>query len=262
MKKNGSRRDFIGMSAIGLGGLVLPKSAAADKKINTIAIPENPLKKLTIICAGAHPGDPEFGCGGTMAKFSKAGHKVIFLYLTRGEAGDPNKTYAQSAALRTKEAEVACNALHVRPRFAGQIDGNTVLSNEKNAEMLKIMESEKPDMVFTQWPVDTHPDHQVTGLVILNAWAKMNNKFDLYFYEVNTGSETMAFTPTDYIDITDVRDLKKTAMYAHKTQDPVNTYNSFFQQMEDFRGLEAGVKAAEAFIHFKTKTARAAISGF
>lgn len=259
MNKNESRRNFIGLSAMGLGGLVFSAPAASGKKINTLTIPDDPLKKLNIICAGAHPGDPEFGCGGTMAKFSKAGHKVTFLYLTRGEAGDPNKTYAESAALRTKEAEVACSALHVTPRFAGQIDGNTVLSNEKNAEMMKIIVSEKPDVVFTQWPVDTHPDHQVTGLVILNAWTKMNKQFDLYFYEVNSGSETMAFVPTDYADITDVRELKKIAMYAHKTQDPVNTYNSFFQQMEDFRGLEAGVKAAEAFIHFKTKAARANI---
>lgn len=210
MKKNGSRRHFIGLSTMGLGGLVFSASATPRKKINTLTISGDPLKKpLNIICAGAHPGDPEFGCGGTMAKFAKAGHKVTFLYLTRGEAGDPNKTYAESAALRTKEAEVACNALHITPRFAGQIDGNTVLSNEKNAEMLKIIESEKPDIVFTQWPVDTHPDHQVTGLIILNAWAKMDKKFDLYFYEVNTGSETMAFVPTDYVDITDVRDLKK-----------------------------------------------------
>ncbi|MEJ7680990.1 MAG: PIG-L deacetylase family protein [Segetibacter sp.] len=259
MKKNRSRRNFIGLSAMGLGELVFSASGAPDKKINALAIPENPLKKLNIICAGAHPGDPEFGCGGTMAKFSKAGHNVTFLYLTRGEAGDPNKTYAESAAIRTKEAEVACNALHVTPQFAGQIDGNTVLSNEKNAEMMKIIALEKPDMVFTQWPLDTHPDHQVTGLVILNAWTKMDRRFDLYFYEVNTGSETMSFVPTVYVDITNVRDVKKIAMYAHKTQDPVNTYNSFFQQMEDFRGLEAGVKAAEAFIHFKTKAARANI---
>jgi len=80
-----------------------------------------------------------------------------------------------------------------------------------------------------------------------------------FFYEVNSTSETMSFIPTDYVDITDVRDLKKIAMYAHKTQDPVNTYNSFFQQMEDFRGLEAGIKAAEAFIHYKRKALRAAI---
>ena len=259
MKNSSSRRNFIRISTMGLGGLMFWKKPEAVKKINVLDITVKTSKPLHIICAGAHPGDPEFGCGGTMAKFSKAGHKVTFLYLTRGEAGDPNKTYAESAALRTREAEVACAALNVTARFAGQIDGNTVLSNLKNEEMLKIIMEEKPDMVFTQWPLDTHPDHQVTGLVILNAWAKMDKQFDIYFYEVNTGSETMSFVPTDYVDITAFRDLKKVAMYAHKTQDPVNTYKAFFQQMEDFRGLEAGVKAAEAFLHFKAKTARASI---
>ena len=231
----------------------------SNKNMHILAIPDKSFKQLKIICAGAHPGDPEFGCGGTMAKYSKAGHKITFLYLTRGEAGDPNKSYAESAALRTKEAEVACSALHVTPRFAGQIDGNTVLNNQTNEDILKIIVAEKPDMVFTQWPMDTHHDHQVTGLLILNAWTKMDKQFDLYFYEVNSGSETMAFVPTDYVDITGFQELKKVAMYAHKTQDPINTYNTFFKQMEEFRGLEAGVQAAEAFIHFKTKTARAKI---
>jgi hypothetical protein len=31
--------------------------------------------------------------------------------------------------------------------------------------------------------------------------------------------------------------------------------------MEDFRGMEAGVKAAEAFVHFKSKSQRATIMG-
>jgi N-acetylglucosamine malate deacetylase 1 len=64
----------------------------------------------------------------------------------------------------------------------------------------------------------------------------------------------MWFMPTDYIDISAVRDIKKQAMFAHKTQFPEETYNSYFRTMEEFRGLEAGVKAAEGFIHFTDKT--------
>ncbi len=71
----------------------------------------------------------------------------------------------------------------------------------------------------------------------------------------------MGFTPTDYVDITALRDRKKEAMFAHKTQDPVNTYNDYFKPLEEFRGLEAGVKAAEAFIHFKAEGERAKIIG-
>jgi LmbE family N-acetylglucosaminyl deacetylase len=67
--------------------------------------------------------------------------------------------------------------------------------------------------------------------------------------------------PTDYVDITGLRERKKAAMFAHKTQDPINTYNDYFKPLEEFRGLEAGVKAAEAFIHFKTEQARTTIIG-
>lgn len=263
MEKNKSaRRDFMKLSALALGGLTIAPFAGIAQKTTIVIKPIGPDdKKLHIVCAGAHPGDPEFGCGGTMAKYSAAGHDVTFLYLTRGEASDPNKTYAEMAALRTKEAEAACKILNARPKFAGQVDGNTVLNNEWNEEMTKLISAEKPDIVFTQWPLDAHPDHQVTGSLTLTAWVRSGRAFDLYFYEVNTGVETMAFTPTDYVDITTVHEKKKEAMFAHKTQDPVKTYNNYFKPLEEFRGLEAGVKAAEGFIHFKTQAGRTGIVG-
>jgi len=244
---------------MGLGSLALSPFLASKKDI--VSTHHQPEKKLRIVCLGAHPGDPEFGCGGTMAKFSHAGHSVIFIYLTRGEAGDPSKSYAESAAIRTREAETACKLLNIKAVFANQIDGNTILNKEKNDEMSKLISAENPDLVFTQWPMDSHPDHQVTGMLALTAWIRAARQFQLYFYEVNTGSETMAFTPTDYVDITDVRDLKIAAMYAHKSQDPDGTYKSYFKPLEEFRGLESGVKVAEAFIHFKDKTDRATIPG-
>ncbi len=250
-KTNPARRDFIKLSALALGGVAIaPVTAIASDN-----------KKLRIVCFGGHPGDPEFGCGGTMAKYSDAGHQVTFLYLTRGEASDPKKTYTEMAELRTKEAETACKILNATPKFAGQVDGNTVLDKDQNEKVAKFIMAEKPDILFTQWPVDGHPDHQVTGLLALTAWVRSGRTFHLYFYEVNTGVETMGFTPTDYVDITALRDRKKEAMFAHKTQDPVNTYNDYFKPLEEFRGLEAGVKAAEAFIHFKAEGERAKIIG-
>jgi LmbE family N-acetylglucosaminyl deacetylase len=263
MKKDKSaRRNFLKMATLGLGGLSIYPSLGTAKRESALmgnSLPSD--KKLNILCIGAHPGDPEFGCGGTMAKYSDAGHSVTFLYLTRGEAGDPTKSYATSAALRTKEAETACKLLKVKPMFAGQIDANTVLSKEKNDEMSGLIMSENPDLVFTHWPLDAHPDHQVSGLLALTAWVRSNRTYELYFYEVNTGSETMAFSPTDYVDITSVRDKKKAAMFAHKTQFPQDVYDNYFRTMEEFRGLEAGVKAAEGFIHFKGKIEKAAIIG-
>lgn len=80
---------------------------------------------------------------------------------------------------------------------------------------------------------DAHTDHQVTGLLVLTAWIESGRQFHLYFYEVNTGSETMAFTPTDYVDITIVQKKKKEAMFAHKTQNPIETYNNLLHHWKN-----------------------------
>src|SRR5258705_6925217 len=129
MEKNKpARRDFIKLSAMVLGGAAISPVVKASDLINPTGKED---KKLKIVCIGAHPGDPEFGCGGTMAKYSDAGHMVTFLYLTRGEASDPKKSYSEMAALRTAEANVACKVLNAKPMFAGQVDGNTVLDQGK-----------------------------------------------------------------------------------------------------------------------------------
>ncbi|HTF29818.1 MAG TPA: PIG-L deacetylase family protein [Flavitalea sp.] len=265
MKNDASdRRNFIKLSTLSLAGFSLPAAnASAKEAAGRKAADGNTDQKLNILCVGGHPGDPEFGCGGTLAKYSAAGHSVTILYLTRGEgwAGDKSLSHEQAAALRTKEAETSCKILQANPLFAGQIDGNSEFSKKRSDEMTKLILSVNPHIVFTQWPIDTHMDHQVTACLTLTAWVNSEQRFDLYYYEVDTGSDTYGFAPTDYVDITDVREKKKAALLAHKTQGPQEIYDKDFLAMENFRGLEAGVKAAEAFVHFKTKAQRATITG-
>ena len=44
--------------------------------------------------------------------------------------------------------------------FAGQIDAATEVNAARATEFTKLIEQAKPDVVFTQWPVDAHPDHR------------------------------------------------------------------------------------------------------
>ena len=39
---------------------------------------------MNILAIGAHPDDIELGCGGTLIKASKEGHKIYLYTLTRG----------------------------------------------------------------------------------------------------------------------------------------------------------------------------------
>ena len=45
------------------------------------------------LITGAHPDDPETGCGGTIARLIREGNRVKILYFTKGEAGIPGKSH-------------------------------------------------------------------------------------------------------------------------------------------------------------------------
>jgi LmbE family N-acetylglucosaminyl deacetylase len=239
MKKTSSRRLFVQQATAGLGMLSLPALLSAKT---------TPDKKLKIVCVGAHPDDPESGCGGTLARFTAAEHDVSIIYLTRGEAGIAGKSHEESARIRSREAGEACIILKSKPVFAGQIDGDTVMNNEWVQKLQALLAVEKPDIVFTHWPIDSHKDHQITSLLTIQCWIRTAIKFDLYFFEVCTGEQTLVFRPTDYVDITDVQEQKRKSLFCHTSQDPPSIYTCGHASMEDFRGREMGVKAGEAFV--------------
>ena len=65
-------------------------------------------KKLSVACVGAHPDDPESGCGGTLARYSEAGHRVTVIYLTRGERGIDKKSRSQPSGLASSWFPPTC----------------------------------------------------------------------------------------------------------------------------------------------------------
>ena len=241
MKRSFSRRAFVHNSLSGLSLLAVPEVLKASANKSS--------EKIKIVCVGGHPDDPESGCGGTLAKFSAAGYDVTVIYLTRGEAGIPGKSHEEAADIRSNEAGAACKILNAKPVFAGQIDGGSIVDNEWVEKMQQLIATEKPSIVFTHWPLDSHKDHQAASLLTIQTWIRSSEKFELYFFEVCAGEQTMGFHPSDYVDITDEQEQKRRAVFCHISQDPEGIYNCGHASMEDFRGRELGVKAAEAFVH-------------
>ena len=153
-------------------------------------------RKLKVIVAGGHPGDPEYGCGGTVARLTNLGHQVVLMYLNNGE-WPPT-----AAAIRIAEATKACELLKATPAYAGQINGHAVVDNAHYEEYAKLIDAEKPDAVLTQWPIDNHRDHRAITMLNYDAWRQSKRNFALYYYEVSDGEDTLQFSPTHYVDIT------------------------------------------------------------
>jgi LmbE family N-acetylglucosaminyl deacetylase len=214
-------------------------STAAEELPGQISAATKP--RLKVVVTGGHPGDPEYGCGGTIALCSDLGYEVVLLYLNKGEWSD--KPSYDPSPVRVAEATKACEILKARPAFAGQIDGKAIVDNAHYEQFHRLMEAEQPNVVFTQWPIDNHPDHRALSLLTYGAWQRMGKKFALYYYEVSNGEDTVQFAPTHYVDITSAESRKRSACYAP---------DKFFELQElvtRMRGIESGHKQAEGYIH-------------
>jgi len=205
-------------------------------------------KKMKVVVVGAHPDDPESICGGTMCLLSNNGHEIVSVYLTTGERGIPGVSMLESAEIRKKEAINASKMINSRPEFIGQIDGDTEVNTNRYDEVRSFLEGEKPDIVFTHWPVDAHRDHRACSLLVYDAWLALGKSFVLFYCEAMTGMQSMNFQPSLYVDITSVADRKRKACYEHKSQNVESWYAQTHEIIESFRGLEYGCRYAEAFV--------------
>ncbi|HMD99479.1 MAG TPA: PIG-L deacetylase family protein [Terriglobia bacterium] len=247
-RMDSTRRELLTLA--GRAGIALAAGGSAGDALGTLqadglSTPTPTGRKLKVIITGGHPGDPEYGCGGTIAHYSRQGHEVVLLYLNNGEW--PAEKGGAPANVRMAEASKACEILKARPAYAGQLNGRAVLDPSHFDDYRRILEAERPDVVFTQWPLDNHRDHRAISALTFDAWLQMGKQFALYYYEVSNGEDTLQFSPTHYVDITGTEPAKRSACYAHASQSPDRFYE-LQDQVAKFRGIETGCKRAEAFI--------------
>jgi N-acetylglucosamine malate deacetylase 1 len=209
--------------------------------------------RLKVVVAGGHPGDPECGCAGTVARYTALGHEVVLLYMNRGEGFCKGADPSQCGTVRTAEAQKACQILRARAAFVGQYDGRAIVDNSHYDDFRRVFDAEKADIVFTQWPLDQHRDHRAVSMLVLDAWLRGDRRSALYFYEV--ADDTMMFSPAEFVDISSVESQRRAACYAHASQQPDKWYPKQVE-LTRFRGVGSGFTQAEGFLrHWESKRA-------
>lgn len=246
-----NRRDMLktaGTVATGLALLGVPgQSFAANVLDSNDASKKAGNRKLMIV--GAHPDDPETCAGGTAILLKRRGWDVLYLYLTRGERGIPDMGMKETAAVRMKEVEAASALTGIRYRFLNHVDGEAQFNLDACAEIKSVIGEEKPDVVITHWPIDSHRDHRVCSILTYDAWRQLDHSFELYYHEAMSGLQSQMFSPTDYVDISSVAEIKHQAVRCHATQEPDWMLDEYHIPMARMRGIEAHCKYAEAFVH-------------
>ncbi len=198
------------------------------------------MQTTNILAIGAHPDDIEFGCGGSLVKYSRKGHRLFLLVMTGGGLGAPAET-------RMAEQLVSKDIMGAEDVFwGGYHDTHLGLDVEMIKKIETVIGAVKPDFIFCSFPDDTHQDHRHLAQAILSATRYIRN---VLFYE---GPTTQNFNPQVYVDISDTLERKLDALRAHNSQVmKTNIENLSIIEMArsfaNFRGTQGRVKYAEAF---------------
>jgi LmbE family N-acetylglucosaminyl deacetylase len=196
------------------------------------------LQNILVILA--HPDDPEFFCGATLAKWARARHDITYQLLTCGDKGWNPKTADDMTpdtlcALRHEEQASAAKLIGAKAvHFLDRPDGYLVPDLELRREVVRLIRKHKPDILVTCDPQNVfatyginHPDHRACGQVVLDAvFPAAGSPF--FFPElINEGLEphmpkevwvSLTNQPNTTIDVTDTWEIKLNAILEHKSQ--------------------------------------------
>lgn len=196
---------------------------------------------VDILAIGAHPDDIEYGCGGTLVKYVKAGHRVFLFIATHG-------TFGGVGSIRSEEMEASAKHMGASDLFwGGYTDTQIPMSQNLISEIEVIIGKVKPRFIFTHWRDDTHQDHRNLTACTLAATRYIPN---FLFYE---SPSSQNFNPNVYVDISDVLDEKIELLKIHasqisKTNIEETTIIDIAASAATFRGIQARVKRAEGFV--------------
>jgi LmbE family N-acetylglucosaminyl deacetylase len=222
-----------------------------------------------VLVVGAHPDDPEFGCGGSVARWVREGRPVTYLVMTRGDKGSHDPRMDAETLMRTREAEqrAAAAVLGVTDvRFLDDCrDCEVVPTLAVREQIVRIIREVRPGTVVTHDPTlvlpqqgfVNHPDHRATGTAVIDACFPAAELHLAFPDQLAAGLKPHRVTellfwstgdPTHFIDIGETIDLKIRAIAEHKTQiSDVGRLEERMRERGRVLGQEHNMPFAEGF---------------
>ena len=146
---------------------------------------EMPTDFQRVLAIVAHPDDLEYGASAAIATWTDAGKEVVYLLVTRGEAGIDSIDPAECGAIREAEqlAAAACVGVDV-VEFLDHRDGVIEHSLELRRDLAAAIRRHRPELVVTLNHHDTwfgqnwnSPDHRNTGRAVFDAVGDAGNRW-------------------------------------------------------------------------------------
>jgi LmbE family N-acetylglucosaminyl deacetylase len=211
----------------------------------------------------AHPDDAEFTVAGTVAKWTQAGCKVVYVLCTSGNAGthEPGMTREKIAAIREEEQRAACQVLGVKDVvFLRHDDGTLQPTLELRRDLVRLIRYFKPEAVITEDPTAlfygddyiNHPDHRAAGQAAIDAVAPAAAMPLLWPEEGEPHRVRQMYVggsdkPNVWIDLSDTLEIKIEALRRHKSQMGEWDPSEMIRKWAAETGKQKGLAWAESF---------------
>lgn len=205
-------------------------------------------KRETIIVCGAHSDDFVIGAGGTIAKYTAEGKKVIAVVFSYGENSHPWLKENIVQKMRAKETLEAAKVLKCDFLFYDLKELKFLEEYKKKGvghKLLSLIETEKPSKIFAHSNDDPHPDHKAVYQITNEVMNKIRGKTpELYVYSVWNPVSFRTLYPAMYIDISKTFKLKLRSLQTFHSQ-KVHIVYPFLLLL--FRAVNDGFKLRKMF---------------
>jgi LmbE family N-acetylglucosaminyl deacetylase len=201
---------------------------------------------MNILAIGAHFDDIELGCGGTLAKHVAKGDNVYAYIATVSGFKNTNNETVRSNDVALAEGKMAMEIMGVQ-FVCGKFKTLEVeFDDALNADIVKIVEDKRIDMVYAHWIGDIHHDHQAVAKASLHTCRHVPR---LMMYRSNWYHSILDFKGNFYVDITDSWVTKEKAILAHvsEMERTGKKWARFFKNEAENAGQRIGVNLAEVF---------------
>jgi len=165
----------------------------------------------TVLAIGAHPDDLEIGVGGTLARFARAGARVVMAVVSIPNDFETRLSEARSGAkILGADLRVLLNG--------GRCCRVEDLKTYEIVTLLDALVKELgPAAVLTHGSADFHRDHVLVHNAALAT--QRLRFFDLFcYYPTNCRPVQTAFLPRVYVNVSQTIDTKIEAIEAHASQ--------------------------------------------
>ncbi len=227
------------------------------------ALPEDWHKALAVV---AHPDDLEYGASSAVARWTAQGKEVVYLIVTKGEAGIDSLTPEETGPIRVQEETNSARVVGVDTvEFLGHQDGVIEGGLPLRRDIALAIRRHRPDVVITLSFEDgprgpASADHRMVGLAAVDAARDASNRW-VFTEQLAGGLEPWngvhmvcianASNPTHGVDVTDfiekgIASLQEHRVYISNLSQPADPSDRLRSQAEE-RGKLLGCRYAVVF---------------